>query len=281
MLELILRSFGLSGNTIPTSIVNGDLVNKPYAEGIYIKGGLAEIKGHYVFNSQGFNSLKDYSKLTDNKIRVAIIGDSFIEGLQVDVEKSIGRLLEEQMKSIEVHEYGRSGSNIVDYGLIYKKYIKGKYDYVFVYLTDKDLIEKLPENMGKLESLTKMSFGRIVYKNSYLIRYLNINHGLTSKLKDVMNKDFSISLKKKSIFSEKEFFEKVNYQALSLLDSSVIVLYESEKLKQFVKRPFRLKKLQITHKKLPKDFGFDVHWNLNGRMNCAESIKNYINDDKK
>ena len=281
MLEIILRSFGLSGDTMPTFIVNEDLVNKPYAEGTYIKGGLAEIKGHYVINSQGFNSLKDYSKLADNKISIAIIGDSFIEGLQVDVEKSIGRLLEEQMESIEVHEYGRSGSNIVDYGLLYKKYIKGKYDFVFVNLTDKDLIEKLPENMGKLESLTKMSFGRRVYENSYFIRYLNINHGLTSKLNDLINKDFSRSLKTESSFSEKDFFEKVNYQALSLFDSSVIILYESEKLKQFVKRPFRLKKLQIIHKRLPKDFGFDLHWNLNGRMNCAESIKNYIYEHKK
>jgi len=283
ILEIVVRFFALSSHTLPNSIVNGDNLHKPYADDVYLRGGLAEIKGHYVINPQGFNSLKDYSKLPENKIKIAIIGDSYIEGLQVDVEKSIGRIIEEQMKdTVEVHEYGKSDANIVDYGLIYQKYVKGKYDYVFLWVTNKDLTQKVPGFMGRKDKIIKTNFARKIYQKAHFVRYLNMNHGIQSKVIDIVNKRFSPSSKNEyNISNEENFLKKINHDAISSLDESVVILYESEKLNPLFMSYFSFKEVEIIHKRLPKDFGFDLHWNLNGRINIAESIKKYINDNKK
>jgi hypothetical protein len=74
--------------------LNNNKLLRPGAEGILVQGGRREVASHYKINQQGINSLKDYTTLDENKIDIAIIGDSYIQGLQVDVEKSIGRILE-------------------------------------------------------------------------------------------------------------------------------------------------------------------------------------------
>ena len=62
----------------------------------FIKGKFPKFLKLENINNLGFNSVKDYDFNFNNKKSVAIIGDSFVEGFQVDVNKSIGRLMEEE-----------------------------------------------------------------------------------------------------------------------------------------------------------------------------------------
>ena len=145
---------------------------------------MRDIVSNYKINSQGFNSLRDYNVLDDNKISIAIIGDSYIQGMHVNVENSIGRLIEQESDNMfEVHEYGINGMNIVDYQLVFNQFVKDRYDYTFILVTDKDIIKKNPSAMSKGHELDNNSTIRKIYDKLSFIRYLNINHGLSEKLK--------------------------------------------------------------------------------------------------
>jgi hypothetical protein len=256
--------------------IEGNLMLKPNIEGFWNRGGLKELANHYKINEQGFNSTKDYSKINNNKINIAIIGDSYIEGFHTDVEKSIGRILENETDNqVEVHEYGHSGGNIVDFNLVYEKWVKNKYDYTFILMTDKDIVDKKPSFMTNGDKIPKESFLRDFYNSCYFIRYLNINHGLSVKIGKVISRNVSSEKSKKRSFS----LNKVNFDAFKVFNSSVIILYEDERLDSLFRSKIALKSLQVKHKIKPINHGFDGHWNYNGRKNCAITIQEYLVDN--
>ena len=210
--------------------------------------------------------------MDDDKISIAIIGDSYIQGLQVDVENSIGRILEaETLNKVEVHEYGIAGMNIVDYSLMFTQFIKNRYDYTFILATDKDIVLKKASSMGKGNKIPKNSIIREIYGRFSLIRYLNINHKLSVKLKKV----FSFS--KNTVQQKKKISPKdINTQALEEFDNTCAFLYEEGRLDTSLISPFKLPTIEVKPIYTPNNNGFDSHWNLNGRKNCALVIKKYI-----
>lgn len=266
VLECTTRLFDLSNDSIPEANVNGDRLITPGAENEWIGGGFREIVGHYKINPQGFNSIKDYSSIDKNKLNIAIIGDSFIEGFHVDVNNSIGRILEHEMQQeVNVHEYGKSAGNIADFSQMYLSFVKNKYDYTFILVAEADLYEKTAFNMGKGESARKPSTLRNIYSHLSSIKYLNINKGL------------SVNIKNAITFKSPEKKDKnLNETALNQLDSSVIILYEKEKLNPNILDEYNLTLAEVKHKQQPINFGFDKHWNHNGRKNCAITIKNIL-----
>jgi hypothetical protein len=230
ILECTTRVFDLSGHTITEANLNNNRLVSPNSEGIWVKGGMREISSHYKINSQGFNSLKDYSNIDKNKISIAIIGDSYVKGLHVDVENSIGRILEVEMQnSVVVHEYGNSGGNIVDFSQIFDEYIRNKYNYTFILATDKDITSNKASFMGKGSTIPQKSVIRETYNRLSFIRYLKINHGLKAKLNKIFSFSGSSNGKKKSILAY-----NVNVSALKEFDNTCIILYEKEKLDTYL-----------------------------------------------
>jgi len=275
LLECTTRVFDLSGHTIPEANINNNRLGRPNSEGIWVKGGMREISSHYKFNRQGFNSLKDYSSIDKNKVSIAIIGDSYVEGFHVDVENSIGRILEaETQNSVEVHEYGKSGGTIVDFSQIFDEYIRNKYDYTFILATDMDIIYNKAYFMEKGSSIPQKSVFREIYNRLSFIRYLNINHGLNAKLNKIFSFSDSNVGKQKRILAN-----DVNVSALKEFDNTCIILCEKEKLDTHLIKPFvKLPCIEIIHLFTPYNHGFDSHWNFNGRKNCALTIKNYLEE---
>jgi len=273
LLESTTRVFDLSGHTIPETNLNNNRLARPNSEGIWIRGGMREIASHYKINQQGFNSLKDYLTLDKNKVNIAIVGDSYIEGFHVDIENSIGRILEaETHNEFEVHEYGKSGGNIVDFSLIFNQWIRNRYDYTFVLVTNEDIISNEASFMGRGNPIPQKSIIREIYNQCSFIRYLNINHGLNSKLQKLFSFSGRPKMAKKSIMPN-----DINVFALKEFDSTCVILYEKEKLDTTLLSSFKLPCAEVVHKYTPFNHGFDSHWNFNGRKNCALTIKNYIN----
>lgn len=273
VLEVVTRIFNLSADTMPETNLNGNKLLSPNTEGLWVRGGLGELKNHYKINAQGFNSTKDYNLIDTSKINIAIIGDSYIEGLHVDVENSIGRIIERKTRNnVEVHEFGHSGGNIMDFSIIFEKWVKGKYDYAFILLTDNDITDKKPSFMGKGAKVVKSSFTRNLYDNCYSIRYLNINHGMSVKFTKILSFDNFKRDKKEKEMNEKD----VNLKAFSLLDETVTILHERDRLNTSLLEKTNLKTLKVDHKLTPIDCGFDGHWGLNGRMNAANSIVEFL-----
>lgn len=280
LLEIVLRVFSLAGHTLPTKNIDGDLLLKPGENGYWVKGGFREIASHYSINPQGWNNIRDYK--ADNEdtslMKIAIVGDSYIEGFHVDVERSIGRQLEHLLgTNYVVHEFGRSGGNIVDFARVYQKFNLFHYKYVFVLVTYKDLIAKKPSFMGQGKKIPAQSLIRRIYNNLVILRYLNINHGFNSQLKE-MFKFGGEKHEKESAVPEPE---KVNQEALRDFGPNAQFLYEKDKINTNILQNIPYPTILIDHKLRPIDCGFDGHWNLNGRINCAKSIAKFIKISEK
>jgi hypothetical protein len=283
-LEISLRVFGLAAQTMPTKNVDNNYLLEPGKSGFNVKGGLKEINSYYFINKQGFNSIIDFTDLDNKNLNVALIGDSYVEGFHTDANYSIGRQLEDMLgPNVVVHEFGRSGANIVDYGLVYEKYVKyKKYDFIFVLATDNDLALEKASFMGKGNRVPKKDLTRKIYDNVHLLRYLNINHGLGVHLNKLINNGPEsidrIHNKNLSndIITRESYLNTVNEVALKLLPENVIFLYEEDKLNDVFIENFDFNFKEIIHSKTPKDHGLDGHWNINGRYNCAKSMAEYI-----
>jgi len=277
-LELATRAFNLSGHTVPTKNIDGDLLLQPGTDSVWVKGGRGEIRSHYVVNKQGYNSLVDYDEKDDHKLRVAILGDSYIEGFQTDVEKSIGRQLESLYKGgVVVHEYGASGANLYDFVLAYEKFVKGRYDYAFILATDKDLVTSAPSYMGQGNKKPEVGMLRMAYYHSSTLRYLNINQGISQHLRRVLTKTrnyFDAPSHEKQ--ADTTDLSKVNWDLLARLDDDVVFLYEEGRLSDAVRARLSHPTVRIIHELSPYHHGFDRHWNATGRLNCAMSMRRYL-----
>lgn len=88
-------------------------------------GADGKIGGRYYINGQGWNSAHEYeTPKADDTLRIALIGDSFVDGLQVDFDRRADAVIEEQLKGditcdyfgeIQVYNFGMSGSPLSQY----------------------------------------------------------------------------------------------------------------------------------------------------------------------
>ncbi len=266
ILEVLVRVLNLASIQVPAQNINDNMLFQKNFKGKWVKGGLGEIKANININNQGWNSIKDYSNIDSNKINYALIGDSYIEGFHENVETSIGRRIESLMNdSVEVHEYGHSDGNIFDYVLLYKEIEKKPYHKVIILITNGDLMQSkaIFMNQGVLvqeESLIK----RIYYKFAFL-RYLIKNQGLLMNFK----KSFMELISKESYV---ETLDPIYFDFSVFNKDKTIFIYEANKFNPTILDSLGYNCVEINHKLKPYSFGFDKHWNTNGRINCAESI---------
>ncbi len=83
----------------------------PNQEGRYIR---KNINARFNINSQGFNNIRDYEIVKkDDLIRIAVVGDSFVEAMQVNPEENVAYKLEKKLRSLkiasEVYSFGYDG----------------------------------------------------------------------------------------------------------------------------------------------------------------------------
>lgn len=78
--------------------------------------------GYFRINNEGWNSYRDYFKEKQysvkegKKIRIAIIGHSNIEGLRIPVERTLSKVIENELivqdKNVEVYAFGYGGMHL-------------------------------------------------------------------------------------------------------------------------------------------------------------------------
>jgi lysophospholipase L1-like esterase len=83
-------------------------------DGLYTIGPFAEAKARWHVNNAGWNSQIDYQQTTQ-KPRLVIIGDSFIEALQVNPNESLAGQLRQLLPNMEVYSMGISGAPLSQY----------------------------------------------------------------------------------------------------------------------------------------------------------------------
>lgn len=94
-----------------------------------------------VTNSMGFRDLERKKQKPSGTFRIALLGDSFFEAIQVPFEQTSGHLLENKLNQKlraphEVLNFGISGFSVGQYLLVWEKYAaQFKPDYVFVFIS--------------------------------------------------------------------------------------------------------------------------------------------------
>lgn len=270
--ELICRIFPIVSDIPMRGNRDGYYLLKESQSGIYTRGKLPRwLNAKYSINNNGFNSSKDYFFDKNLKSKIALIGDSFVEGFQVDVTKSIGRLIEDSKPNHEVYEFGLSGFNFFDYKELYQKYNLQNFKKVFIILDIDDILTTKSEKVVFTKGIDlKERIFRKIYNNGLFFKYLNFNHGIireTQKISKIFN-----SISSGLDFSKKKQIPPFDINHFIKSNQNIELILKSKKdtlLKSFYPD---LDFININEDLTPIDFGFDKHWNLNGRKNVAKTI---------
>jgi hypothetical protein len=126
----------------------------PRQEGRYMVGDY--MHGRYRFNAQGWNHTRDYRVArVPGRLRIALVGDSHVEALQVDVENAMFAVAEERMRAdghpAEWYAFGMSGYGTAqEYELIRRYVLDYRPDLVILLFVQNDPFDTSPY-LGSLE----------------------------------------------------------------------------------------------------------------------------------
>jgi len=150
ILEIVSRLL-FFGTQLPKGYFENDLLlwkfNKNNGEtGVATFGKFSQQKGRWRINNHGWNSPIDYVfQKKPNTTRIAIIGDSYIEAFQVDINKSYPYVLMDKLgNNYEVYSFGVSGSALSHY-LHVARYVEEYYkpDLYIINLVHNDFDESI------------------------------------------------------------------------------------------------------------------------------------------
>lgn len=217
-------------------------------------------------NDIGYNSLLDFNNLDYSRFNIALIGDSFIQSKHTNIENSIGSRLMEINAKIQCFEFGKEGYTAVDMLNAYNEFNLYKFDMVIFFVSKDDLTLKT----GKHPFNKNFNEIRGIYNISNFSQYLNNTFSLTKKIRNIFIKN---NTKEKTInLSE---LDSIKYVYNDLKNSYLISKLQNEE-SFFISEKFK-NVIKIKHELTPINFGFDQHWNNNGRTNVINSIKSCIN----
>lgn len=213
-------------------------------------------------NDIGYNSLLDFNKKDFSKFNIALIGDSFIQSKHTNIENSIGSRLMLIDKKIQCFEFGKEGYTAVDMLNVYNEFNLYKFDMVIFFVSKDDLTLKT----GKSPFNKNLNKIRNVYNISNFSQYLNNTFSLTKKIRNIFVKN-QIEIKTNSIHN----YDSIRNVFNDLKNSYLISKLQNEE-SFFIDKKFK-NVIKIDHELSPINFGFDQHWNNNGRTNVINSIK--------
>jgi hypothetical protein len=88
-------------------------------EGLFTRGRFAQVRGHWRINDWGWNSEIDYLPAGErpaDRPLVAIIGDSYVNGFQVDPEDNLAAVLRRLLgPAFDVYSFGMPGAPLSQY----------------------------------------------------------------------------------------------------------------------------------------------------------------------
>lgn len=120
----------------------------PNQVGNYLSG--ASVRARYQFNAQGWNYPEDFSFTRPaGTRRVCIVGDSYVEALQVDCDKQMAvvleRLLSRPGRPVQCYPFGVSGYGTAqEYQIIRHYALDYAPDVVIVFFTSNDVYDTSP-----------------------------------------------------------------------------------------------------------------------------------------
>lgn len=294
-LEVLVRVFHLTKD-YPDRYVDEHGVEKwlPNQNGYSVTGNRRQNFSEYHINSFGYNSYREF-KPSKDKVEIALVGDSFIEGFHQNYYNSIGRKIENRLDGVEVYEYGYAGYDFADQIHLINKY-KEQFDLIdFVFLGlkfENDLKRNkytILEERMKLESPLYKTM-----RQSKLLVYLQ-TIGLLETPRMLLSKVINLVLgsgKNNEAVKEVNVEDENNkYIAnfISLINTygfdknRFVFLFNEEKTPEMFLDYLNYNGYKyldfgktLKSSKRPTNLIYDMHWNNHGRTLIAESIANYV-----
>lgn len=201
------------------------------SEGMVTVGKSAEIRARWRINNAGWNSPVDYYPAEEREKKlIAVIGDSYIEGLHIDVDKSYPYLLRERLfpeYEHDVYTFGRSIYPLSQY-LHISRYVKRQFrpDIIIFHIVYNDFDESIYELHPRNRFFLQISFDeeknitetvpqpnyqsaqhrkgkRILRKYSALVRYMTYN---------IQARHIIRNLGRRRSYKDRVFEENINYE---------------------------------------------------------------------
>ncbi len=293
-LELSVRALHLY-TEVPTRYIDNHGVEKslPNQKGFAVTGNRRQNYSEYNINNSGFNSFREFTP-TKEGVEIAIIGDSFIEGMHQNYFNSIGKKVEDRLNDVEVYEYGYAGYDLsnqlhlmnaykedfefIDHIIIYLKYESDLIN--DTYTPNKERIELLESPLFKIRDQFKLL--SYTTKIGVMDPIKNLALILTKKNKpaifpsNVSIKQATIDLKLlenfKSLTSKYSFDKnKVSFLLNSEETSTTFLNYCHDNNYQVID----YSKVFKESDKSPTLI-YDQHWNDHGRDLVATVIADYF-----
>jgi len=239
ILEILSRLF-FPGAQNPSAFFDHENRMVKYSDengktGTYTIGKFSQQRGRWRINNDGWNSPFDYFiGKGKKKIRIAVIGDSYIESFQVDIDKSYPSLLKNKLgDNYDVYSFGVSGAPLSQY-LHISRYVNKKYNPdIFIFniihndgaesiaglysrkecfltfnLKSHKITEILPIYLER--GYKKIPFGKLLKKSSFL-RYLygnlKINQLFRTRKND--NKEINANIVVDEVYRIKDYIKRV------------------------------------------------------------------------
>jgi lysophospholipase L1-like esterase len=153
-LEFIIFRYVVHVSEIPrNTFVNGIIKYKPNQAG---KHFVDNYEINYKVNAQGWNSqYQQYSIEKNDKFRIAIVGDSFVEAFQVNFDKSLAEQLEGLLghDKVEVYRFGINGAPMSEYLQILRQEVSNyNPDLLIINIVHNDFMESYEMVPGRFYS---------------------------------------------------------------------------------------------------------------------------------
>jgi hypothetical protein len=183
---------------------------EPNQRGVFARQG--EFAAEYRINGAGWTSDKEYkAERVKDETRIAIIGDSYVEALQVDYDKNLAVLLENRLldtgsNPVVVYRFGISGAPLSQY-LHMMRYVSTTYapDIYIINMVYNDFEESFRANPSQPSFLLQFAIDknneivelpitpytpstlRRLLSYSAIVRYLYFNLGFDSRVEKIIS----------------------------------------------------------------------------------------------
>jgi hypothetical protein len=268
----------------------------PNQEGHSVTGNRRQNFAQYHINNSGYNSYREY-KPTADKIEIALVGDSFIEGFHQNYYNSLAKKIESKIPDIEVYEYGYAGYDMADQMHLMHQYKEDfdKIDQVIIgikFSNDlhrgeyKVMQDRMALESPKMQLLKKSKL--LVYAQS--IGALDPPRKFATNLKSIFKptKVNTPTISNDELYKEEQQYIN-NFEQLVALygyDKSrfTLLLDSSKTSKMFIdyliknQYPFIDIANALIASKKPTTLVYDKHWNNHGRDIVAAVISTYLKE---
>ncbi len=236
LISELVFTFAIPASTLPEALFDSaDRILRYDPDGrrrgLFTAGRWAQQRGRWQINNAGWNSEIDYKPAGEReRPLIALIGDSFVEGLHVDVDETIAAVLRRRLgPAWDVYGFGMSGASLSQY-LLMSRYVARHFApevMVFIIIhndLNESLRELIPQDHMLQVSLADGAFSEVAPKpyrpspvrrllrRSALVRYVTLNARLAQFVSRIASggekRPFRSNVEVEALASERELITR-------------------------------------------------------------------------